>query len=234
MDLILNTYGTDLMVKDGIFKLVNENGNQSISPLKIDSILVATSITLTSNAIKLALEHDIEIQFIDNYGNSFGKIWHLNYGSIANIRKKQLELANSDKCILFVKKIILEKIESQVNFLITLKRYRSASKQEKIDESVIRIHELSKLIVSVEGKVEEVRNQLMGYEGNISKIYFQTLSYLLPNEYQFIKRTRQPAKDVFNAFLNYGYGILYSKVEIALIRAGLDPYIGIFNVDGYN
>lgn len=37
-----------------------------------------------------------------------------------------------------------------------------------------------------------------------------------------------------NALLNYGYGILYGKVEGALIKAGIDPYVGVFHRDDYN
>jgi len=40
--------------------------------------------------------------------------------------------------------------------------------------------------------------------------------------------------DIVNAFLNYGYGILYGKIEGSLIKAGIDPYIGIFHRDNYN
>jgi len=34
--------------------------------------------------------------------------------------------------------------------------------------------------------------------------------------------------------LNYAYGILYGKIEGALIRAGIDPYIGVMHRDEYN
>jgi CRISPR-associated protein Cas1 len=44
----------------------------------------------------------------------------------------------------------------------------------------------------------------------------------------------RPAQDAFNAFLNYAYGILYSKVEKVLIVAGLDPYVGFLHRDDYN
>lgn len=40
--------------------------------------------------------------------------------------------------------------------------------------------------------------------------------------------------DITNAMLNYGYGILYSKIEGALIKAGIDPYIGVLHRDDYN
>jgi CRISPR-associated protein Cas1 len=39
---------------------------------------------------------------------------------------------------------------------------------------------------------------------------------------------------VFNALLNYGYGILYGKIEGALIKAGIDPYVGVFHREDYN
>lgn len=40
--------------------------------------------------------------------------------------------------------------------------------------------------------------------------------------------------DVANAFLNYGYGLMYGKVEGALIKAGIDPYVGVLHRDDYN
>lgn len=40
--------------------------------------------------------------------------------------------------------------------------------------------------------------------------------------------------DAANALLNYGYGLLYGKIEGALIKAGVDPYIGIMHRDDYN
>jgi len=67
--------------------LVSDNASQSISPLKVDSILVTTGITLISIVIKLVLDHGIEIQFIDIYGNSYGKILYVNFGSSLKIRK---------------------------------------------------------------------------------------------------------------------------------------------------
>jgi CRISPR-associated protein Cas1 len=67
-----------------------------------------------------------------------------------------------------------------------------------------------------------------------SKIYFETLAEIINKKYKFKGRSRNPALDPFNCFLNYSYGILYSNVEKACILAGLDPYIGIMHTDNYN
>ena len=51
---------------------------------------------------------------------------------------------------------------------------------------------------------------------------------------KFEGRSQHPALDAFNCLLNYGYGILYGKIEGALIKAGIDPYVGVFHRDDYN
>ena len=67
-----------------------------------------------------------------------------------------------------------------------------------------------------------------------AKKYFGAISSIVPEKYKFEGRSRNPAKDEFNAMLNYGYGVLYSMVEKACIIAGLDPYIGFLHTDNYN
>ena len=57
---------------------------------------------------------------------------------------------------------------------------------------------------------------------------------MLNDRYKFEGRSFRPAKDSFNAFLNYAYGVLYSRVEKVLIIAGIDPYIGFMHRDDYN
>ena len=82
--------------------------------------------------------------------------------------------------------------------------------------------------------VTAVAPTLRGWEGQASHIYFNTINRFLPEEFRFERRSQHPALDVTNAFLNYGYGLLYSKIESALIKAGIDPYIGILHRDDYN
>jgi CRISPR-associated protein Cas1 len=73
----------------------------------------------------------------------------------------------------------------------------------------------------------------MGLEGTAGRLYFDCLSKLMPEGFHFDGRSRQPAKDAFNATLNYAYGVLYSHTERAAILAGLDPGIGFLHADTY-
>ncbi len=87
---------------------------------------------------------------------------------------------------------------------------------------------------ALSGTIEECRGSIMGMEGSGGRIYFEALSSLMPDRFKFNGRSRNPAKDEFNALLNYSYGVLYSKVEKACIIAGLDPYVGFIHTDHYN
>ena len=82
--------------------------------------------------------------------------------------------------------------------------------------------------------VSDVASQLRGWEGVASKIYFEMLNAFIPEEFRFASRSQHPAMDIVNALLNYGYGLLYGKIEGALIKAGIDPYVGILHRDDYN
>ena len=234
MQLIVNTYGSYLHVKQRAFELKTKEKKKRISAKKIDSILITTGASLSSDAVKLALEHNIEIQFLDKYGQSMGKIWHPKMGSTTYIRRRQLEIAETEEGTELVKKLMLEKAENMIDHLYDLGIKRCQEKQEYLNEKIEDMEELKSKIEKLEGLVEDIRNSIMGLEGNISRKYFKCLSYLVPDRYEFKGRSFRPAKDEFNCLLNYGYGVLYGKVEKAIIIAGLDPYVGILHTDNYN
>ena len=79
----------------------------------------------------------------------------------------------------------------------------------------------------------EIRNTLLGIEGEASRVYFESLKEVLPSQYYAGFRTKRPPEDIFNALLGYGYGMLYSEVEKACIISGLDPYLGFLHADRY-
>jgi CRISPR-associated protein Cas1 len=82
--------------------------------------------------------------------------------------------------------------------------------------------------------IMDIADSIRGHEGTAGRYYFGLLSSLLSKEYQFKGRSYRPAEDPFNAFLNYGYGILYSRIEKCIMIAGLDPYVGFLHRDDYN
>ena len=232
--LVINTYGTYLKKKDDCFQLKNEDNVIDVSPKKIKSIVISTGCFLSSDALKLAVENNIDVIFLDEFGNPFGRVWHCKPSSTNLIRRKQLEISSSEEGFQMAKEWITEKLNHQLKFLDKLASKRSTEKQGKIKEFQEKIEDLRVKIKNSQGFQEEIREQLMGYEGNAGKNYFSALGYLIPDRFKFSGRSMRPAQDEFNCMLNYAYGVLYSLVERAIILAGLDPYIGFIHTDDYN
>ena len=204
-----------------------------VSVKKVSSIMITTSAYITTDAVKMAMDHNIDVVFLDKFGDPYGRVWHSKLGSTTLIRRKQLEIAETGEGLDLAIEWISKKFDNQIDFLKRLRETRSR-KSKEITASIEKLKSCSEGLNKLEGKVDEVRGTIMGLEGTAGRIYFETLSSIMPERYQFNGRSRNPAQDEFNALLNYAYGILYSKVEKACIIAGLDPYVGIIHTDNYN
>lgn len=234
MELVLNTFGTSLNRDNEGFVVTHKDGRQRIPVAGIKSIQISRGAQITSDAVMLAIEHEIEVLFMDKSGMPIGRIWSPRYGSVSTIRKGQLNFTFSNDALQWIKEIIRRKIENQQALLLMM-RADNVAINRKREKNIARLEDYRTKITSLNGEiVSDVAAQLRGWEGVASKIYFETLNDLIPEEYRFEMRTQHPAMDVVNAFLNYGYGVLYGKIEGALIKAGIDPYIGILHRDDYN
>lgn len=237
MDLYINSYGTYLHKVGEMFEMESEidgeKKKQKISPLKIKSIIISTSARITTDAIKLAVDHNIDVVMLDEYGSPYGRFWHSKFGSTAFIRRRQIEIFDTDEGLSLAKEWIADKITDCIEHLKELE-YKRHSKAELIEKEIEEMRNYLEKILNIDEKVSESRNTIMAYEGNASKHYYNTLAYLIPEPYKFEGRSRRPAKDEFNCMLNYAFGVLYGKVEKACIIAGLDPYVGILHTDNYN
>ena len=239
MQLYINTYGTYVHVKDEMFEIRKKNEKGEVekkhySAQKVTSIVMTTGSALSTDAVKLAMMHNVDIVFVEQSGDPIGRVWHSKLGSTTKIRKCQLEASLNDLGLKWTKIWLMTKLDNQLNFIKDLKKHRPQH-TDFLNDKIARIEALSVSISAIQAaKVSEIADTLRGLEGTAGRLYFETLNYVLPKEYQFNGRSMRPAQDAFNAFLNYAYGILYSRVEKALIIAGVDPYVGFLHRDDYN
>lgn len=234
MELVLHTFGTLLCRDMEGFVITNSEGRKRLPCNGITSIQIGKGVQVTSDAIMLAIEREIEILFVERAGDLKGRVWSSRYGSISTIRKGQLAFAASVEAVEWIKGIIAKKILNQQALLLSLVSL-FPNETYRVDKAISRLEEYIIKVKSLEGeKVSDISSTLRGWEGYSSKIYFDTLNMFIPERYRFSCRSQHPAMDVVNAFLNYGYGILYGKIEGILIKVGIDPYIGVMHRDEYN
>lgn len=234
MELVLNTYGTSLVKENGNLTVIHKDGKQTLPIDKLKSIIISKGAKLSSDAALLAIENEIEIMFVDGTGKPQGRLWSINYGSVSTIRRKQLDFTFSKQAVKWIKGILTQKLDNQAALLYSLAPI-DWTHQKNLDKAINKINDYKVKIENSQAIIiSDIAPSLRGWEGAASRVYFGIINLLLPQEFKFEARTQHPATDVFNCLLNYGYGILYGKVEGALIKAGLDPYVGVLHREDYN
>ncbi|MFN0034459.1 MAG: CRISPR-associated endonuclease Cas1 [Saprospiraceae bacterium] len=241
MDIYLQTFGSRLRVRDGIFEMTvpdmsgnNNHLEEQYAAHEVQSIFLQKGTSVSTDALLLAIEKGVDILVLDHFGQPQGRVWTARPSSTTAIWANQLALSHTPAGLRIAKGWVEEKIRGRLEHLRKLKGYRSAEKVQIIAQAEVAIMELlAKLRRLPVRDFDTSAAAIRGLEGSAGKHYLDTLCALLPDEYQFDGRSTRPAADTFNAFLNYGYGILYAKVERALMLAGLHPHIGFMHADGY-
>ncbi len=234
MQLILNKRGAKLSIEDGLFKISTDEGLKRVPVSKIKSILLHKSVSITTDAVIEAIESEIDILFVDKTGKPKGRVWSNKYGSISTIRKNQVLFTQMAKGARWIVDNLTTKIDNQISLMLTLGKPDRSSDRE-IQTVIGKLNRFIEKIKALEyNNIADISKKLRGYEGICSRLYFDIISKHLPEQYRFKQRSQHPAFDMFNALLNYAYGILYGKTEAALIRAGIDPYLGVLHRDEYN
>jgi len=241
MQLFINTYGTYVHVKDEMFEIrvpiegeSKEYRKHHFSAKKVSNILMPQKAALSTDAVILALKHNVDILFVDFDGHPLGRVWHSKLGSTTRIRKAQLKASTGPEGLKWIKEWVGTKIENQIALVGDLKKHRQTMR-DYLDTRLAQMKNIHLSLCQLEAQsVKDVAETIRGLEGTAGRLYFEALSASLPELYRFKGRSSRPAKDPFNAFLNYSYGILYGKIEKSLIIAGLDPYLGFMHRDDYN
>lgn len=232
MQLVLNTFGAYLHRKGALFQVKVNDQVTDIAAGRVQSILVTTGATISTDALQLAVENNIDVVLLDKYGDPFGRVWHGRPGSTTAIRRRQFAMAETEEGLALACSWVLRKFDNQIE-LLTRMRDRRTRLSTQLTEAIGALKVLRSQLEGVSGTLQEQRGTVLGIEGRAGRTYWEVVSLLLPERFQFKGRTRNPAQNEFNCLLNYAYGVLYGTVERACLLAGLDPYIGFLHTDHY-
>ncbi len=230
MWLVLNRYGKRLTCKQGRFQVKNDPQWQRISPHKLEGICIAEPGMISTDAIRLAVRHQLPIILLDRAGKPIGRFWSQYYRKEAYIRRQQTRFAEAEPAGRWMLQQLQRKTQRQTYLLQALAQDKKERKKQKQELIKMQLY-ADEMQALADQPLPEIKEKVLGLEGNLARVYFALLSQLLPKAYRFESRSRRPAQDVFNCALNYLYGILYGHCEQALIQAGLDPFLPIWHSD---
>lgn len=240
MDLILETPGTRVGKRKGMIKLsVPDEKNKEVAIREVESIIMGTGVQITSQALKALSSYAVNIVY-----THMGKPYGL-YTPFANVgtvftRRQQLAAYEDFRGIHVATQFVYAAIENKRRLLKYFAKNRKDSnpkKYRRLRQASTRIEEVkTKLLMfskslSKGDKVYHHRQELMGIEGFVAKIYFRELGALFPIGIKTQRRTRRPPRDPLNSLLSLGYTVLQGHITTAIAAAGLELYGGFLHSD---
>jgi len=104
---------------------------------------------------------------------------------------------------------------------------------ESVRHALAQLADLAKA-AATEGSLDS----LLGIEGTAARLYFAHFGSLLKRggqttDFAFEDRNRRPPRDPVNALLSFMYALLVKDVTVAVLAAGLDPYVGVYHRPGF-
>jgi len=233
MQVVIDTAQTRLSVKEQCFYIVSKTAKRKISPKRISSIAITSNVLISASATTLAAQHQIPIIFFDRAGQVTARTWSPYFSNLAVLRKKQLQFRISQGATRFIISGLILKSVGHKGILKKLLR-RNLTENNRIHTVFGQMDVACQKLRALNNQnIDTCRSQILGLEGQLSKNYWTNLSRFLPKEYQFARKSKRPAKDWFNAALNYLYGMMYGTVESAVFASGLDPMAGFLHTDNY-
>jgi CRISPR-associated protein Cas1 len=218
--IALENYGSYLGMEKGCFTVRNREGQVERYPLfenLIDEIKIKSGNSISSGALASCGFWGIDCLFLTQKGKPVAMLKSLDDDSHVKTRIAQYEALKTEKAVHIARQLVLGKLEGQNQ---VLKKYGLKQHAYSILEKMNNLE--------IENK-EKFRTKLMSIEGHFSDSYFSQIFSLIPYSLKPDSRKTFKAYDGINNLFNLGYEILSWKVQYALIKAKLEPYLGFLH-----
>lgn len=198
-------------------------------------MITSRGVSLSSDVIHDCCERGIPLTFLTPSGQPYAQVCSPNLNATIRTRREQIAALNDLRGVEIAKNVTLGKLRNQANLLKYFAKYRKRLDPDVFNEVTTAATEITRLANQVRdldgAQIDEIRGSLLNLEGRGGAVYWQGVGAIIGEKTGFERRERRGATDPVNAALNYGYGILYSRVWTAVILAGLEPFAGFLHVD---
>ncbi len=212
-------------------ELVQETPLDSLQQVLITS----GGISISSEAVEECAKRGIPIHFLDFQGRAYASLYSGQLTGTVKTRRAQLLAYTDQRGIILGKAFATGKIHNQLNLLRYMNKNRAAKSpdlHQEVRQAAIDLEALADELAGLKGEnIDQIRIYLLTLEAQAARLYWEQARNLLLAEVEWTGRVGQGATDLVNSLLNYGYGVLYTRIEQALVLAGLDPYAGFVHTD---
>ena len=235
--LIADTFGTHIGKYSKRLKVTQGGETLAQAPiLHLKAVyIVEQGVSISADAVAICAEQGIPIHYMDGLGRNVASLYSSGLIGTVKTRRAQLAAYDLESGFQFVCAVTGAKLHNQAATLKYLAKNRKVSHPDVYQELRLSAGDILDSTAQLDKiepvPVHQIRDTIMGIEGNAAHIYWQAVRQVIPEKYGWQTRQGRGASDAINSLLNYGYGILYTRIEQAITLAGLDPYAGFLHAD---
>lgn len=203
--------------KDNTLEIIyKDNTKKSIPIERVDNIYVMTEFDFNTNLLNFLAQYGVNVHFFNYYGFYTGTYYPKESLVSGKLLVKQVEhYTNQEKRIEIAKAFI---DVASYNIYRNLTYYKNRGKE--LECFIKEIDFLRKQIA----KCKDVQ-ELMGIEGNIRKVYYDSWNTIINQDIAFEKRVKNPPDNAINSLISYVNTIIYTRVLSEIYKTQLNPTI---------
>lgn len=209
---------------DNTIRFIDEYDSKKDIPIEsIGEIYVMSEMNFNVSLINILSKYGITVHFFNYYSFYTGSYYPKESLVSGNLLVKQVEhYVDNEKRIEIAKSFIEAAAD---NIYRNLRYYNGRGKDVKC--YMTEIDSLRKHIPKCESITE-----LMGYEGNVRKVYYDSWNVIIDQEIGFTKRVKNPPDNMINTLISFVNTLIYTKTLSEIYQTQLNPTISYLHEPG--
>lgn len=206
-----------LQRKDNTLEIVYKDATKKVIPVeRVDDIYVMTEFDFNTSLLNFLSQFGINVHFFNYYGFYTGTYYPKEDLVSGKLLIKQVQSYENNEKRLKIAQAFIE--AASYNIYRNLTYYNNRGKD--LSGYMKEIEFLRKQI-GLTKNVEE----LMGVEGNIRKLYYDTWNIIINQDIGFEKRVKNLPDNAINSLISYVNTIIYTRVLSEIYKTQLNPTI---------
>lgn len=214
--------------KDNTLKFtpVEEDGNEGPAkfiPIEsVSDLYVFGSLDANSALFNFMGKQQVNVHFFDYYEHYTGSFQPKDYLLAGKVLVNQVLHYNKEVKRMAIARKFVE--GAAFNMLKNLRYYHK--RERDFDASILAIENLCQ-----QASLATAIDELMGIEGNIRQIYYQSFDSIL-RDFSMGTRTKQPPLNEINALISFGNMMCYTLCLTQLYHTQMNPTISFLHEPG--
>lgn len=214
----------DLKRKDNSLTFIDENDEKKDFPIeRVADIYVMSEMNFNTSLINILAKNGIPVHFFNYYSFYTGSFYPREQLLSGNLIVKQSENYLNYENRIEIAKAFVD--GASYNIYRNLRYYNGRGKDvqhymDSIDELRQKIPHCTDI------------QELMGYEGNIRKTYYDSWNTLIDQDINFEKRMKNPPDNMINTLISFVNTLIYTKVLGEIYQTQLNPTVSYLHEPG--